>query len=322
MAEIKLKIASVVIGSGEGGGSGVAPCYADLPDKPSINGKTLSGNKTTKDLGLASSEQVVPSGGTTGQVLTKKSNLPNDVEWAPSSGVIGANAKNLDAGSNATASIDEDHILQLGIPVGQDAVNPFKGIYGINNKPTGTFTIGDYLYAPTSESGQTGNTIWKWNCTDWQDSGETPDLANGETFASSETLQEVAIDDSHLVNPVNTADSTQPVLAQADDVMQLKAKLDGVTASETKVNAVVGTNVTTGAYVSGETGLLVTPGSSTSSYSYFELAITQGTKSIRFATGTKTSSAKIGYSIGHYEENVYVPTRMFYFDVAETTPPT
>ena len=118
---------------------------------------------------------------------------------------------------------------------GDNAVNPFKGIYGINNKPTGTFTIGDYLYAPTSESGQTGNTIWKWNGTDWQDSGETPDLANGETFASSETLQEVAIDDSHLVNPVNTADSTQPVLAQADDVMQLKAKLDGVTASETKV---------------------------------------------------------------------------------------
>ena len=81
MAEIKLKIASVVIGSGEGGGSGVAPYYADLPDKPSINGETLAGNMTSEDLGLASAEQSVPSGGTTGQVLAKKSNADNDVQW-------------------------------------------------------------------------------------------------------------------------------------------------------------------------------------------------------------------------------------------------
>lgn len=81
MAEIKLKIASVVIGSGEGGGSGVAPYYADLPDKPSINGETLSGDMSSEDLGLASESQAVPSGGTTGQVLAKKSNADNDVQW-------------------------------------------------------------------------------------------------------------------------------------------------------------------------------------------------------------------------------------------------
>jgi hypothetical protein len=81
MAEIKLKIASVVIGSGEGGGGGVAPYYADLPDKPSINGETLSGEMTSEDLGLASESQAVPAGGTTGQVLAKKSNADNDVQW-------------------------------------------------------------------------------------------------------------------------------------------------------------------------------------------------------------------------------------------------
>lgn len=81
MAEIKLKIASVVIGSGEGGGSGVAPYYADLPDKPTINGETLSGAMTSEDLGLAPSSQSVPTGGTTGQVLAKKSNADNDVQW-------------------------------------------------------------------------------------------------------------------------------------------------------------------------------------------------------------------------------------------------
>ena len=81
MAEIKLKIASVVIGSSEGGGGGVAPYYADLPDKPSINGETLSGAMTSEDLGLAPSSQSVPTGGTTGQVLAKKSNADNDVQW-------------------------------------------------------------------------------------------------------------------------------------------------------------------------------------------------------------------------------------------------
>lgn len=80
MGEIKLKIASVVIGSGEGGG-GVEPYYTDLPDKPSINGETLAGNMTSEDLGLASESQAVPSGGTTGQVLAKKSNADNDVQW-------------------------------------------------------------------------------------------------------------------------------------------------------------------------------------------------------------------------------------------------
>lgn len=135
-------------------------------------------------------------------------------------------------------------------------------------------------------------------------------------FASGEEVNETHIDETHLANPKDGS------LPKAEDVMQLKAKMEGVTASEVRVNAVVGTNVTAGAYVSGGTGLLVTPGSSASSYAYLRIAIPQGTKSIRFATGTKTSSAQIGYSIGHYEGNVYVPTRMFYFDVADTTPPT
>ena len=146
-------------------------------------------------------------------------------------------------GEQAAASITGEapnQQLNLVLPKGeqgdpgQNAVNPFKGIYGSDNKPTGTFASGDYIYAPTSASGQTGNTIWKWNGTTWQDSGETPDIANAETFASSETLQQVAIDDSHLANPTNSADSTKPVLAKAEDVMQLKAKLEGVTASEEK----------------------------------------------------------------------------------------
>lgn len=151
--------------------------------------------------------------------------IPSDIEKAQAISV----SSNQDANANIV-----DHVLQLEIPRGADAVNPFKGIYGSDNKPTGTFAIGDYLYAPTSDVSQSGNTIWKWNGTNWQDSEETPDLANSETFASSETLQQVAIDKSGLVNPVNTANPNMPVLSRAEDVMQLKAKLEGVTAIETK----------------------------------------------------------------------------------------
>ena len=40
--------------SGSGSGSGGASSYTELTDKPSINGVTLSGNKTTSDLGIVS----------------------------------------------------------------------------------------------------------------------------------------------------------------------------------------------------------------------------------------------------------------------------
>lgn len=305
MAEIKLKIASVVIGSENGGGIGVAPYYADLPDKPSINGKTLSGNKTTKDLGLASSEQVVPSGGTTGQVLTKRSNLSNDVEWAPSSGIIGANAKNLDAGSNATASIDEDHILQLGIPVGLNAVNPFKGWFTTANIPT-TGKEGDYCNVSNTSVTPHTVTIYRWSTAqnEFVDTSEVPDTATGETFASSETLQQVAIDDSHLVNPVNTADSTQPVLSRAEDVMQLKAKLEGVTASEVKVQLITsneGQNVFNGqVYTKGTNPPTTT---TNSSYRYIVINV-EGYKSVRFL-GRLGNSSSIDSGWAFYNETNY-----------------
>lgn len=110
-----------------GGGGGTSD-YADLSNKPSINGVTLSGNKSASDLSLgtyskpsggipksdlASSVQtslgkadsalqsapvssvdgktgavtILPSGGSTGQVLSKASGTDYDVEWtAPSGG--------------------------------------------------------------------------------------------------------------------------------------------------------------------------------------------------------------------------------------------
>lgn len=52
--------------------------YNDLENKPSINGVTLQGNKTSEDLGIAAS---FPSGGLIGDILTKISNASDGVAW-------------------------------------------------------------------------------------------------------------------------------------------------------------------------------------------------------------------------------------------------
>lgn len=71
----------------ESGGSGTSD-YTGLTNKPSINGVTLYGNKTSTNLGLASAADLAgklddPSGGTVGQVLKKTA---SGTEWADESG--------------------------------------------------------------------------------------------------------------------------------------------------------------------------------------------------------------------------------------------
>ena len=162
----------------------------------------------------------------------------------------------LPAGSDATVTV-QGMTLVLGIPKGadgrdgrdgQNAVNPFKGWYTTDNIPT-EGQAGDYCNVMNTQT-QTV-TIYRWDATQnaFVDTGEVPDTATGETFASSETLQQVAIDNSHLVNPTNSFDQTKPVLAQAEDVMQLKTKLEGVDAVETKVVLTENTNYYSGKYV-------------------------------------------------------------------------
>ena len=63
------------------GGGGTSD-YNDLSNKPSINGTTLSGNKTSANLSI----HEVPSGGSTGQVLSKASGTNYDLAWVNQSG--------------------------------------------------------------------------------------------------------------------------------------------------------------------------------------------------------------------------------------------
>lgn len=196
MAEIKLKIASVVIGSGEGGGSGVAPYYADLPDKPSINGETLSGDMTSEDLGLASESQAVPSGGTTGQVLAKKSNADNDVQWVnQESGGQGttnyADLENKPKINNVTLSGNKT-AAQLGL---QPELVSGTNIKTINNQSivgSGNITI---------EGGGTD---------DYVDLDNKPQI-NSVTLSGNKTLSQLGIQSELTFDNTPTANSNNPV---------------------------------------------------------------------------------------------------------------
>ncbi len=176
-------------------------------------------------------------------------------------------------------------------------------------------TVGDYAYVHDPEPA-TDVSIWRCDVEGtWSNSGFDVDTSNVQTFQTGQQVNETPIDDTHLSNAKDGS------LPKAEDVMRLKVKLEGVTARDVKVIPIVGTNVTTGQYVSGETGLPTTPSGSASAYAYFEIAIPQNTKSIRFLIGTKPSSYKLGYSVGYYDSengNTYVPKRMFYFDNSST----
>ena len=143
---------------------------------------------------------------------------------------------------------------------GQNAVNPFKGWFDADitgeagsrvtddtaNLPANP-VVGDYAYVKTLDiSGtapsQTETPIVKiYECSTagtWSDSGRTADTSNVQTFASGEEVNETYIDETHLSNPVGGDETNNPTLAKAEDVLQLKAKLEGVTASETKVTPI------------------------------------------------------------------------------------
>lgn len=206
----------------------------------------------------------------------------------------------LPAGSDATATV-QGMTLVLGIPKGadgrdgQDAVNPFKGWFTIDNIPT-TGQAGDYCNVSDTSTTPPTVTIYRWNTTtnQFEDTGEVPDTATGDTFASGEELNEVAIDDSHLTDPVNTADPTQPTLARADDAMQLKSKVLGPTLDETKASFVFGNG-----YIDHNGAV-----SGTTTNANAEIDIPAGYDSIRFlGLKVKTGGIAVNYCYGFFDTN-------------------
>ena len=84
------------------GGGGGTTDYSELSNKPKINNVTLSGNKTTSDLLIHD----VPSGGSSGQVLSKASGADYDVEWStPTTGVTDVEVNGVSVVSGGVADV-------------------------------------------------------------------------------------------------------------------------------------------------------------------------------------------------------------------------
>ena len=64
-------------------GPGGTTDYNQLQNRPQINSVLLSGNKTSQDLKIEGS---IPTGGTAGQVLTKRSSTDGDADWQTPTG--------------------------------------------------------------------------------------------------------------------------------------------------------------------------------------------------------------------------------------------
>ena len=109
-----------------------------------------------------------------------------------------------------------------------------------------------------------------------------------------------------------TINITNQVVANRDDVAELEVKLEGVTATETKVTQ----HPVTGGYVKGADGSIV----SSSGTAYLEIALGE-TKRVRFLGGWYTSSAYTnGYAFGHYsDQSTWVTDKSSVFDTDAST---
>jgi hypothetical protein len=155
---------------GSGGGGGTTD-YSELTDKPTINGVELDGNKTSSDLGVATSQQGVKA---------------DTAYQKPSSGI-----------PESDLSSDVQQALQ----------KHFKGWYDSSSNLPANPVIGDYAYVKGAE---TTDPAAIYECTtdgSWSDSGRTADTSNVQTFATGEHVNEVGIDDEPTAESDNLVKS-------------------------------------------------------------------------------------------------------------------
>lgn len=110
-----------------GGGGGGTSNYNDLSNKPSINGTTLSGNKTSANLSI----HEVPSGGSTGQVLSKASGTDYDLEWSNGSGVADVKVNGTSVVVGGVADVPVAKSDRYGVVKGYYDNDPPGGVMGI-----------------------------------------------------------------------------------------------------------------------------------------------------------------------------------------------
>lgn len=225
----------------------------------------------------------------------------------------------LPAGSEATANV-QGRTLELGIPRGAngndglDATNPFKGWFNslADLKASYTASVGDSAYVKDASPATTWSTyIYDETASSdnfWADSGIDADTSNVQTFSTGEEVNQVAIDKSKLVNPVNTTDATKPVLARAEDVMNFASKLEALTMKEQK-QTFVGVN----GYYRASTKTIIQYSTSR----YTEIPITSGFNRIRFR-GMSFKGANASYmGYAFKSQNNYILSKAFLDNVTE-----
>ena len=127
-----------------GGGGGGTSNYNDLSNKPSINGTTLSGNKTSANLSI----HEVPSGGSTGQVLSKASGTNYDLAWVNQSdaSVTDVQVNGTSVVSSGVANVPASRETVYGVVKTAFNNDPGGGVVSITHHNSGgTETTG---YAP------------------------------------------------------------------------------------------------------------------------------------------------------------------------------
>lgn len=123
---------------------------------------------------------------------------------------------------------DNTDVKTITIEDGKDAVNPFKGYFPAGtDKPSGTFVVGDYIFAPSSDSESTDTTIWKWNPektggADWEDTEVAIDAGSLAAFNSGETVAGTKIVDLY-------GDDGSHDIASAEGVKRFHDELLGTT---------------------------------------------------------------------------------------------
>lgn len=146
----------------DGGAIVVVEDYGGLENKPSINNTTLIGNKTSSEIGVADAVHThtksditdfptlatvattgdyddlsnkpsihnVPSGGTSGQILTKNSNTDYDLKWS-----------NAGSGTVNDVQVDGTSVVSSGIATIPKANSTHFGVVKIGTQPQGIGSI-------------------------------------------------------------------------------------------------------------------------------------------------------------------------------------
>ena len=251
-------------GSGGGGGGGTDD-YADLTNKPQINGVTLSGNKSASDLGLYPAQNngipktdlaaavqtslgkadtalqtapvtsvdgktgqvaILPAGGSSGQYLKKASGADFDVTWGDGGGGGGGGT------SDYTDLSNKPKINNVELSGNRSASDLGLGTY---SKPSGGIPASDLSAAAQTSLGKADTAYQK-------PSGGIPptDLASGvqASLGAADTAYQVP---SSGIPKTDLASAVQASLGAADTAYQKASggipKTDLAAAVQTSLGA-------------------------------------------------------------------------------------